>query len=147
MASQAPTVKTDQKPSLDNLEKHYRKRVQSRVQPATTTELIWTLAIAAAVTPFFLTVFLVLPMMGQIIVGLASLSTFFYLKARRSVSVAIAAILGSGAFACLIYFTIQALKARLDVPLFIFLVLGIPVTAFYCVFLSMRIWVLRGGEQ
>ena len=147
MASRTPTVSTEQPLSLDTLEKFYRKRVQSRAEPATAKELIWTLAVAVAVTPFFLTVFLVLPMMGQIIAGIVALSTFFYLRARRSISVALAAILGSGGFACFIYFTIQALKARLDVPLFIFLVLGIPVTAFYCVFLSMRIWVLRGGEE
>jgi hypothetical protein len=40
---------------------------------------------------------------------------------------------------------IQSVKTRLDVPLFILIALGIPVTAMYCIFIAGRIWVLRGG--
>jgi hypothetical protein len=83
--------------------------------------------------------------MGQVVVSFALLITGIYLWARRSLAVTIAAITGSAGFALLTYLTIQAVKTRLEIPLFIFLVLGIPVTAMYSIFLAMRIWTLRGG--
>jgi len=141
------TTLTMQRVSVDDLERHYRKSISFDTPRATIKELLLTIFLAAFLTPFFFTTFFVLPIMGQVVVFFALFMTSVYLWARRSIAVTLAAITGSASFALLTYLTIQAVKAKLDIPLFIFLVMGIPVTAIYSLYLAMRIWSLRGGIE
>ncbi len=130
---------------LEDFEKfHVRQRVR-KSPPVTLREIFITLSISLACAPFFFATFFLIPMMGQITVGLAALLTSLYLWFRRSVIVAAVAITGSAIFSGLMFGFIQSVKTRLDVPLFILIALGIPVTAMYCIFIAGRIWVLRGG--
>ncbi len=130
---------------LEDFEKfHVRQRVR-KSPPVTLREIFITLSVSLACAPFFFATFFLIPMMGQITVGLAALLTALYLWFRRSVIVAAVAITGSAIFSGLMFGFIQSVKTRLDVPLFILIALGIPVTAMYCIFIAGRIWVLRGG--
>lgn len=130
---------------LDDFEKfHVRQRVR-KVPPVTVREILITLAVSLLCAPFFFATFFLIPMMGQITVGLAALLTALYLWFRRSVVVAAVVITGSGIFSGLMFGFIQSIKTRLEVPLFILIALGIPVTAMYCIFIAGRIWILRGG--
>jgi hypothetical protein len=125
---------------------HARLQRKPTVRPSL-KELGFTVLTALIVTPFFFVTFFVLPMMGQITVGLAAIITAFYLFYRRSLLVFIATVGGVSIFSTLTFSTIQAIKYRLEIPLFVFLVLGIPMTFAYCVFIGYRIWVLRGGAD
>lgn len=115
------------------------------VRPST-RELLITIGVAFVVTPFFFVTFFVLPMMGQITVGFAAIITALYLFVRRSVLVTAAVLIGISIFSLAAFSSIQAIKYRLDIPLFICLTMGVPVTVGYCIFVSSRIWVLKGGE-
>ena len=139
------TTLSMQRVTVDDLERQYRRDVKLTPPKSTVREIALTLFMSALLTPFFFTTFFVLPIMGQVVVFFALLITGIYLWARRSIPVTLAAIMGSTGFALVTYLTIQAIKTRLEIPLFIFLVLGIPVTAMYSIFLAMRIWTLRGG--
>ena len=147
MAQTASSEVSTERVSLDKFEKFHRRNSRPPVAPATMREIGLTLGVSLAVTPFFLTTFFVLPMIGQVVVGCSLGMSLLYLWVRRSILVALATIIGSGSFAIFTYLTIQGLKDRLDVALFIFLVLGVPVASFFCMFMGMRIWALVGGEE
>lgn len=131
---------------IDEYERYHAKR---RVLPSVTPsfkELSLTFIIAMLLTPFFFVTFFVLPMMGQITVGVAAIITAIYLVARRSILVTLASLGGVVFFSAVTFATIQAIKYRVDIPIFIFLVMGVPITTIYCIFVGTRIWVLRGGD-
>jgi hypothetical protein len=133
--------------TLAEFERYHANRRLQVVPVASLRECMWTFLTACLFTPFFFVTFFVLPMMGQIIVGLALLITAVYFYYRRSILSLISGLTGCGAFALLTFNTIQAIKYHLEVPLFIFLVLGVPITAGYCIFVASRIWILRGGDD
>lgn len=127
---------------FENFHIRHRAKVQRAV---TLRELGYTFITSILVSPFLLGTFFLIPMMGQISVGLAGLLTAIYLWYRRSLLVACVALSGSGIFSAFIFATIQGIKHNLEVPLFIIIALGIPVTTIYTIFIAARIWVIRGG--
>ena len=133
--------------SLRDLERRHASTAVRRPARPTIKELLLTIVTAAVTTPFFFVTFFVLPMMGQITVGLAAFITVAYLYYRRSLLVCLASLGGFGLVSLVTFSTIQAIKYRLEIPLFIFLVLGIPVSFAYCVLVGSRIWLLRGGDD
>ena len=126
-------------PSLDAIERNFRRARVYKTTRATKKELIVTLCVASFVTPFFFVTFFTLPLMGQIVVGFAAMVTAFYLFFRRSILIFLAGLAGSGLFSILTFATIQSIKYRIEIPLFIFLALGIPVAIMYSIFLGMCI--------
>ena len=132
---------------LRDLESLHARKVVGRPARPSIRELVLTVITAAIATPFFFVTFFVLPMMGQITVGFAAIITLAYLYYRRSLLVCLASLGGFGVVSCATFSTIQAIKYHLEIPLFIFLVLGVPVTFGYCVLVGSRIWLLRGGEE
>ncbi len=135
------------KVSLRDFEKFHSCRQSPQPQAPSFKELIFTVLTALVMTPFFFVTFFVIPMMGQVTVGLAGLVTIAYLYYRRSLLVLIATVGGASVFSLATFATIQAIKYRLEIPLFIFLALGIPMSFAYCVFVGYRIWVVRGGAE
>ena len=130
---------------LDDFEKfHVRQRVR-KVYPVTLREVVVTLAVSLFCAPFFFGTFFMIPMIGQIVVGFAALLTALYLWYRRSIIATALVLAGTGVFSGLMFGFIQSVKRNLEVPLFIIIALGIPVTTMYCIFIAGRIWVLRGG--
>jgi hypothetical protein len=135
------------KVSLRDFEK-FHSRLQSPTPPVPSLkELAFTVLTALVMTPFLYVTFFVIPLMGQVTVGLAALLTLAYLYYRRSLFVLIATLCGVTVFSLATFSTIQAIKYRLEIPLFIFLALGIPMSFAYCVFVGYRIWVVRGGAE
>lgn len=133
--------------TLAEFERYHAHR-RMRPQPvASARECLGTFVTACFFTPFFFVTFFVLPMMGQIIVGLALIITAIYFYYRRSILALASGFTGFCTFALATFSTIQAIKYHLEVPLFIFLVLGVPITAVYCIFVMSRIWIVRGGDQ
>jgi hypothetical protein len=130
---------------LDDFEKFHVRQMVRTSPPVTLREVLCTLLVTLVCAPFFFATFFLIPMMGQVTVGLAALLTALYLWFRRSLLVAFIAVSGAGIFSGLMFAFIQSIKMRLDVPLFILIALGIPVTAIYSIFIAGRIWILRGG--
>jgi len=137
--------KVGQKPLLDSIEKAIR--IQGVTQPVmpSARELLITFFGVVAITPFFLTTVFVLPIMGQIVGFVAAATTVMYMVARRSWLVAVTMIGGFGTFSILTLLVIQAVKTRVDIPLFIFLAMGVPILLIYSVILGAQIWALKGG--
>jgi hypothetical protein len=134
-------------PSLNEFERFHAHRTLKPPPSATVAELLITLLIACITTPFFFVTFFVLPMMGQITVSLVAVLTVAYLYYRRSLLVLLAVTLGCGAVSLATFSTIQAIKYHLEIPLFIFLVLGVPVCIGYSILVVSQIWRLRGGVE
>lgn len=133
--------------SLDEFERRHRALSRVPTKRASVKELIWTLAISIFMTPFFWVTFFVLPMMGQITVGVAAIVTTIYFVVRRSLLIPIVALAGTALVGVVTSLIIQAVKYHVDVPLFIFLVLGVPVTTIYCLFLGGQIWSVYNPEE
>lgn len=132
---------------LDDFERFHGKSSLRPPPPVTMRELVYTLLIALFLAPFFFATFFLIPMMGQISVGFAGFLTALYLYYRRSILVA-AVTMGAGTiFSGTTFATIQSIKNNLEVPLFILIALGIPVTALYSIFIAGRIWDIRGGAD
>jgi hypothetical protein len=132
---------------LEDFEKfHFQQRVHN-VPPVTMREVFWTIAVSLVCSPFFFATFFLIPMMGQITVGFAVLLTALYLWYRRSWVIAGIAVGGGSLFAGFMFAFIQSIKNNLEIPLFILIALGIPVTIMYCLFVGSRIWVVRGGAD
>jgi hypothetical protein len=126
----------------------FHTRQQSR-KPAVPSfkELAFTVLTALIMMPFLYVTFFVIPLMGQVTVGFAVLVTLAYLYYRRSLLVLIATVGGVSIFSFVGFATIQAIKYRLEIPLFVCVALGIPMSFAYCVFVGYRIWVVRGGAE
>ncbi len=130
---------------LDEFEKFHQRQIVRTVPRVTLREVGYTLLVGLICSPFFFATFFLIPMMGQITVGLAAFLTALYLWFRRSILIALIALSSAGIFSGLMFGFIQSIKTRLEVPLFILIALGIPVTAMYSIFIAGRIWILRGG--
>ena len=145
MRTQAVTI-TD-RPSVAEFEKFHA----ARLAPVQTTpglrELVITFALTLFMAPFSFVTFMVIPVMGQITVGLSVLLTILYIVSRRSWLVAVTAVSGTALFWALMFITIQSIKNNLELPLFFFTATGIPVSAMYCMFIGSRIWTVRGGIE
>jgi hypothetical protein len=97
--------------------------------------------------PFLFTTFFVIPMIGQISVGLAGVVTALYLWARKSIIIALTILASAGLFSSLMFMSIQSIKYRIDVTMFVLIALGIPMTTLLTVIVAMRVWELRGGAE
>ena len=132
---------------IDDFEKFHERQIVRAIPPVTAKEIGWTVAVSLLYSPFFFATFFLIPMMGQISVGFAGFLTAVYLWYRRSFVIALLAVTGGGIFSGLTFAFIQSIKNNLEVPLFILIALGIPVTAIYCLFIGTRIWIVRGGVE
>jgi hypothetical protein len=47
----------------------------------------------------------------------------------------------------MLFMSIQSIKYRIDVTMFVLIALGIPMTFMYTVFVGMKVWELRGGDE
>jgi hypothetical protein len=45
------------------------------------------------------------------------------------------------------FMSIQTIKYRIDVTMFVLIALGIPMTTLLTVLVAMRVWELRGGLE
>jgi hypothetical protein len=133
--------------SIDEFESYHSKRVLLASPPVTIKEIILSLLVAFVVTPFLFVTATVIPLMGQVTMALVVVLTMLYLYYRRSVIAAVASLGGAAIFTQLTFGTIQAIKYHIEVPMFIFTALGIPVCFLYSIFIVSRIWVLRGGAD
>lgn len=133
--------------SISDFEKFHAKRVVRAIPRLTLREVIASLSVAFVVTPFVFVTATIIPLMGIITAMLVILLTLIYLYSRRSIGAFCTVVAGALIFTQLTFATIQSVKYHLEVPLFILTALGIPVCFLYCIFISTRIWILRGGEQ
>lgn len=132
---------------IDDFERFHRARVRLAIPPVSFREVATTLVIACVVCPFMFTAFFVIPIMGQFTVGLAAFITALYLLFRKSFVIALTVALSCVALSSIAFMSIQSIKYRLDVTMFVLIALGIPVTFIYSVFVGMKIWELRGGAE
>ena len=132
---------------IEDFERYHARRQRKAPPPLTLKEVIVTMAISLAIAPFMYATFFLIPMMGQVTVGFAGFITALYLFFRRSIVVALAVVVSAGFLSSIFFMTIQSVKYRLEVPLFILIALGIPMTLIYTTFVGMKIWEIRGGDE
>jgi hypothetical protein len=131
--------------SLSEFEKFHRARVERPYVRPTVKEVFLTVALIFFMTPFFFVTATIIPLMGPITVLFAMGVSCIYLWSRRSWLIGAVALGSTIAFWSSIFGVIQLVKNDLDVVLFIFTALGIPVSVMFSVFVATRIWTLRGG--
>jgi len=132
---------------IADFEKFHAARVRVVSPPVSSREVLVTLAVSLLVSPFMFTAFFVIPMMGQITVGFAAFVTALYIWFRRSLVIAFTVLTSGALLSSLAFMSIQSIKYRLDVTMFVLIALGIPVTVMYSVFVGTKIWELRGGAE
>lgn len=130
---------------LSDFERHHALSLHKELRSPGIRELVITLALTLFMAPFSFVTFMVIPMMGQVTVGLSFLLTVWYLVSRKSLLAFLTVLGGSILFGMVLFATIQVIKNNLEVPLFFFTATGIPVSAMYCIFIGTRIWTIRGG--
>jgi hypothetical protein len=132
---------------IEDFEKFHAPRLRKPPPPVTVKEVVITMLIATAMAPFLFTTFFVIPMIGQISVGFAGFVTALYLWARKSIIIALTILASAGLFSSLMFMSIQSIKYRIDVTMFVLIALGIPMTTLLTVIVAMRVWELRGGAE
>lgn len=132
---------------IEDFERFHAKLLRKAPPRASLKELLLTVMVSIMVVPFMYVIFMCIPMMGVVTVGLALFVTALYLYYRRSALVLLSTILSSGTLATIFFVSVQSVKYRMDVTLFVLIALGIPVTLIYTTFVGMRIWELRGGAE
>ena len=132
---------------IEDFERYHARRQRKAPPPLSLKEVLVTLAISVAIAPFMYATFFLIPMMGQVTVGFAGFITALYLFFRRSIVIALTVLGSAGFLASIFFMTIQSVKYRLEVPLFILIALGIPMTLIYTTFVGMKIWEIRGGDE
>jgi hypothetical protein len=133
--------------TISQFEKFHAKKVVRCIPRLTLQEVILSIVVAFVVTPFVFVTATIIPLMGIITAALVVGLTLVYLYSRRSLGAFVTVLVGAVTFTQITFATIQSVKSHLEVPLFILTALGIPVCFLYCIFISTRIWILRGGEQ
>jgi len=133
--------------SITDFERFHGSRSMPAQQRPSIRELLLTAVITIVISPFSFVTFMVIPMMGQVTVGFAFLLTCLYLFYRKSVLVCLTALTCFVIFWSGLFLSIQAIKSNLEVALFFFTAMGIPVSAMYCMFIGARIWSIRGGAE
>jgi hypothetical protein len=132
---------------IEDFEKFHAPRLRKAPPAVSVKEVVVTLLVSMVVAPFIFTTFFVIPMIGQISVGLAAFVTALYLWSRKSIVIALTILASGGLFSSLMFMSIQSIKYRIDVTMFILIALGIPITTLLTIFVAMRVWDLRGGAQ
>jgi hypothetical protein len=133
--------------TIDEFEKYHAKRVLVASPRVTAKEIVLSLLIAFVFSPFLFITATVIPLMGQVTMALVVILTVLYLYYRKSIIATAACLGGAAVFTQLTFGTIQAIKYHIEVPMFFFTALGIPVCFLYCIFIVSRIWILRGGAE
>lgn len=133
--------------TVRDFEKFHAKRFSPTIPRLTMREVLVSILVAFVVTPFMFVTASLVPLMGAISAMVAGVLTLYYLYSRRSVGAFVTVVGGVCIFTQLTFATIQSIKSHLEIPLFIFTALGIPVCFLYCIFISTRIWILHGGDR
>jgi hypothetical protein len=132
---------------IEDFESFHASKLRRPPPAVTVKEVVITMMIATVMAPFLFTTFFVIPMIGQISVGLAAFVTALYLWFRKSVVIALTILASGGFFASLMFMSIQSIKYRIDVTMFVLIALGVPMTTLLTFIVAMRVWDLRGGAE
>ena len=133
--------------SILDFERHHASMLVHARPPVTFKELLCTFAITFCLAPFSFVGFMVIPMIGAITVSFTAFVTTMYLVSRRSWAVSAMAVGGTVLFWTILFNTIQSIKNHLEVALFFFTAMAIPVSVIFCILVSARTWMLRGGVE
>ena len=132
---------------IEDFERFHAKLLRKAPPRVSLKELLVTVLVALLVAPFMYVIFMCIPMIGVVTVGFSLFITALYLYFRRSVLVLLTIIMTSVTLSAVFFGSVQSMKYRMDVTLFVLIALGIPVTLIYTTFVGMRIWELRGGAE
>ena len=132
---------------IEDFEKFHAANLRKPPPPVTVKEVVITMLVATVMAPFLFTTFFVIPMIGQISVGLLGFVTALYLWSRKSFIIALTILASGGLFCSLMFMSIQTIKYRIDVTMFVLIALGIPMTTLLTFLVAMRVWELRGGLE
>ena len=133
--------------SLLDFEQYHAKTIVHTSPPVTLKELLCTFLATFCLAPFSFVGFMVIPMIGMITVVFTAFVTSIYLVSRRSWAVSLTAVGGTVVFWTILFNTIQGIKNQLEVVLFFFTATAIPVSIIFCILISARTWMLRGGVE
>lgn len=133
--------------TISDFERYHAQTVVHTSPPVTLRELLCTFAVTFCLAPFSFVGFLVIPMIGVITVVFTAFITSMYLVSRRSWVVSLTAVGGTVVFWTILFNTIQGIKNQLEIALFFFTATAIPVSIIFCILISARTWILRGGVE
>jgi hypothetical protein len=132
---------------IEDFERFHAPSLRKPAPPVSLKEIVVTAIVCTVMAPFLFTTFFVIPMMGQVTVGLAAFVSALYLWFRKSIVIALTVLGCGGLLSSIAFMSIQSIKYRIDVTMFILIALGIPVTFIFTVFVGMKVWELRGGAE
>jgi hypothetical protein len=136
-----PTVR------LSDLERRHRAGLVRPPTPPTWREVCISTVAAALVTPWVFATFGVIPIIGQALFAAVVVLLGVYLYSRRSLSLTAGMVGAPLTLVILFMASAQMLKYRLEVPLFLLVATGIPVTVMAIVALVAMIWLRFSPEQ
>jgi hypothetical protein len=132
---------------ISDFERYHAQAIVHTLPPITLKELLCTFAVTFCLAPFSFVGFMVIPMIGVITVAFTAFISTMYLVSRRSWAVSLTAVGGTVVFWTILFNTIQGIKNQLEVALFFFTAMAIPVSVIFCILVSARTWMLRGGVE
>jgi hypothetical protein len=132
---------------IEDFEKFHAASFRKTPPPVSLKEVVVTVLVSTFMAPFLFATFFVIPMMGQVTVGLAAFVTALYLWSRKSLVIALTVLASAAMLSSILFMSIQSIKYRIDVTMFVLIALGIPMTFMYTVFIGMKVWELRGGDE
>ena len=132
---------------ISDFERYHARTIVHTPPSVTFKELLCTFIITFCLAPFSFVGFMVIPMIGAITVAFTAFITTMYLVSRRSWAVSLTAVGGTVVFWTILFNTIQGIKNQLEVVLFFFTATAIPVSIIFCILVSARTWMLRGGVE
>jgi hypothetical protein len=133
--------------TLSEYEAYHRARIPRISSSISLKEAISAAVITLAILPFWFMMFFNLPVIGQITVGFSLIMTTWFFIVRRSYAL-FGVVFASALLAAIILAnSIQAIKYNIDLPMFLLMALGIPVSAIYCLFIGSRIWAAVHPED
>lgn len=132
---------------LNDYERFHRTALRRRPPRPSRRELFISAALSFAATPFLLTLFLLIPYIGQGMIAAFAALLVGYFWVRRSWAVFLLTTCSAALFTLLFFATIQALKYRLDVTLFLLMATAIPVVALLSLFVASRLWIMLDNDS
>jgi hypothetical protein len=133
--------------SLSEYEAYHRARVPRISAAISLKEVAVTSLTTLGILPFWFMMFFNLPVIGQITVGFSLIMTAWFFVVRRSWALVGTAFCSTVIATIILASSIQAIKYNIDLPMFLLMALGIPVSAIYCLFIGSRIWAAVNPED
>ncbi len=126
--------------TLDSIESSQRSRYKERARQDQLVHGLAASAVAFIVTPFFVTSFLFIPFLGQVLPLLALALSLLYFHARRSWKLTLCSTLGCGISFAALSIASQAFLTSAPLGAYVLMGLSVAVSISYIIGISGALW-------